>query len=98
MTKLEVGQRLWYVPRERGQPHEVTVGKVGLHIDGGEYSSPGRCYLSREEWEVEDATRRAWNGLRVEVTNRPPAPEGVSPEAIREAAALLRLPIDQPGG
>jgi hypothetical protein len=30
MTKLEVGQKLWFVPNERrGKPYETTVTKVG---------------------------------------------------------------------
>lgn len=55
--------------RYMGEPREVTITKVGrkwltldnrhraavdgLTLDGGEYMSPGVCYLTRQEWEIE---------------------------------------------
>lgn len=38
-----------------------------LEVDGGNYSSPGRCYLSREAWELERKTERALDDFKVEV-------------------------------
>ncbi len=38
-----------------------------LEVDGGNYSSPGRCYLSREAWEEEKLLRAAWREFQRDV-------------------------------
>lgn len=66
--------------RHSGEPREVTITKVGrkwltlnngyraavdgLALDGGEYSSPGVCYLTREAWGalLAAATKPVVNG------------------------------------
>lgn len=95
------------------RPHEVEVVSVGrkwigvsdghridkdtLEADGGKYSSPGRCYLSREEWERIQGIRDAWSQLRRDVNRHYTAPGGVSAEAIKQARALLGL-REEPAG
>lgn len=111
--KLTVGQKLWYVPREKRnvwQAREVTVEKIGRkwasishgrridledwRVDGGQYSSPGRCYSSKEAWDAERARNMIWRTLRDNIDHTPP--EGITTDAIRQAAALLgiQLPSD----
>ncbi len=57
----------------------VEVGKVGrqwakigfngrvnlttLHVDGGIYSSPGRCYLTDKEYLDEQERQRCWDSI-----------------------------------
>lgn len=58
-----------------------------LWLDGGEYSSPGRCWLSREEYEDYRAADIAWNALFYQQhRSRPPS---VTAAAIREAGRSL---------
>ena len=101
--KLEVGQKLWYVPSENnGRSREIIIESVGrkwvkarfigkidintLQVDGGKYSSPGKCYLSKEEYESYVNLCSAWRDL---VTDLPlySLPKGMTQEkidAIRE--------------
>lgn len=103
---LVVGQKLWYVPSDkRGQPHAVTVLKVGrkwadldyarrrisiktLRADGGQYSSPGRCYLSQAEYEAEVALDKAWTKFRDLVYHRSRKPD-IRISQIENAARAL---------
>jgi hypothetical protein len=102
---LTVGQELWLVP-DRGLARAVKVVKVGrkwadldnrgrvdmatMALDGGEYSSPGRCYLSRDEHDREVELRIAWAyfaGLVCDHRRTPP--EGVSVSQIENAQRAL---------
>lgn len=91
--------------RRHAPLEEVAVVKVGrvwmtlsngkradvktLVVDGGKYSSPGRCWLNKEERESELAARKAWQSLKARMGHA--APEGVSAESIERAAKLLGL-------
>ena len=86
---------------------EMTVGKVGrkwaklsagyrintsdLTIDGGNYSSPGRAYLSRADFEAELENEKTWSSFRNEVEKlwRPK----ISASVIRQAAELLGMEL-----
>lgn len=94
-------QRKWQ------QPKEVTVLKVGRKwaqldnneridletfiADAGQYSSPGRCYLSQEEYEAKVTIGSAWSNLKRSIDYKSP-PDGVTVEDIEAARQLLRLP------
>ena len=89
----------------RGTPSEVTVTSIGrrwigirgnqridritLEVDGGIYSSPGRCYFSRADWEAEDAADEAWSALRQHLLRSRPA--GITVDAIKAVGCLLGL-------
>lgn len=93
--------------RDRGT--EVTVIKVGrkwadlnrgiprisiqtMQADGGQYSSPGRCYLSRDEWLAEITLNAIWRDFASRIGGQSP-PDGVTEDAIRQAAELLHIPM-----
>jgi hypothetical protein len=94
-------------------PVEVTVEKVGrkwaaisnrrrigigdLAADGGQYSSPGRCYLSREEYDGKVRAESAWRALSRAIDQRWNPPEGVSVAKIEAAAKMLGLTLDAEG-
>lgn len=89
----------------RDKPHEITVGKVGrrwaetgyrlridvetLEADGGKYSSPGRCWITREAWQAEQSRQAAWSDLKEKMNRSWSAPDGVSIDAIHKARAFL---------
>jgi hypothetical protein len=104
---IEVGQELYYVPRDgRQKPYSVTVTKVGRKwaetssrglrfgvsdfiVDGGNYSSPGRVYLSEADWIVERDRRAAWVEFRSKVDRLYSCPEHLTEADINALLAAL---------
>lgn len=92
--------------RRSGAPFATTVTKVGrkwaelachyridlstLIADGGNYTSPGRCYLRKEDWEAQVRLETAWDALRVIVNRNYSPPAGLSQEAIEEIICKIR--------
>lgn len=64
-------------------------------VDGGNYSSPGRCHISREAWKAETERRRLWDGLFQPRYGGPPAT--VTTDAIYQAASLLGIELPARG-
>ena len=91
-----------------GKAHWVEVTKVGrkwLHygfgsracknslvVDGGDYSSPGQCYRTEEEYIERKAHNIVWGRFRSEIlhSHSPVATR----EAIEKAAALLGIELN----
>lgn len=87
----------------KGKSEMVRITKIGrrwiglsnghradastLWADGGKYSSPGRCFLSRDSREEERNRDAAWTALRNKMSFR--SPEQVSAADIAQAARLL---------
>lgn len=94
-----------YSESRQGAPREVEIVKVGrkwlelsnryrvdretLCADGRGYSSPGRCHLSKEEYEQRVSRTRAWESMRRRVMERWQPHEGVDVAAIQQAERLL---------
>lgn len=88
-----------------GKPREVTIEKVGrkwltlsnayrvsvddLTIDGGNASSPGRCYLSEQEHRDAVELDEAWRKFGHKVFNRYVVPDGVTVEMIKQIRVML---------
>ena len=86
-------------------PQIVRVEKVGhkwihtsngkrlyrdsLPVDGGSFSSPGRCYLHLQDFQNERAHSIAWGALKKAMSDQNRAPEGVSTDQILQAMRLL---------
>lgn len=89
----------------RGTPHEAKIQGLGrkwatldngerinistLLADGGQYFSPGRCYLSKEAYEAELAVCKAWNEFRNTVSRCYSPPEAVTLNQIHNAHRAL---------
>jgi hypothetical protein len=87
------------------EPRGVTVTKVGrtwaqldnrhridvdtLVADGGDHSPPGRCYLSKKEYDEKVARERAWSDLKRAIMQYQGVPPGVTAGDIAEARRLL---------
>lgn len=92
----------WYRDREGRPLGPYKVTKVGrawiylgaryrfdrdLHIDGGRFASPGRVYLSEQDYCDECERKTAWRAFADLVKYQPPPK--VSVETIEQARALL---------
>lgn len=91
----------------RSTEREVKVIKVGrvwaetsgyrrislqtLTADGRGYSSPGRCWLSREAWEADKAESAAWNAFRDIIKDCRDRPSGATPHRLAQAAFIFGL-------
>jgi hypothetical protein len=91
----------------RGNPYKVTVEKVGrkwayigsrlridietMWADGGEYSSPGRCYFSQEDHAREVSLIAAWHSFRQKLDHFHYPPKGIDESIINHVIKALRL-------
>ena len=62
---------------------------TSLQVDGGSFSSPGRCYLHLQDFQNERAHSIAWGALKKAMSDQNRAPEGVSTDQILQAMRLL---------
>lgn len=58
-------------------------------IDGGQDTSPGRCWISKEVYEAELSRQKAWIVLYEMVWPKYRAPDGISTDAINSMIELL---------
>ena len=87
-----------------GTPHFVTILKVGrkwlscrrmrvdkdsLNVDGNGYASPGKCWLSKEEYEQYSALNKAWADFRRKVDEQRQPSKGLSVDDIQGVIQLL---------
>lgn len=103
--KLEVGQKLWYVPSENnGRSREIIIESVGrkwvkarfigkidintLQVDGGQYISSGKCYLSKEEYDNYVLLQSSWEELARKIPLRN-LPKGMTLEKIDMVSRLI---------
>lgn len=88
------------------QQSEVAVTKVGrkyadlnsgdrlildtMTIDGGQYTSPGKCYLSKDVYDASEGATLAWRNLKNSMGGWD-VPAGVTVADIEAARALLKV-------
>ena len=60
-----------------------------LIADGGVYSSPGRYWLTQEEYEDERKLYLAWHAFRTDIATIYKLPEDLTIEAIQDARKRL---------
>lgn len=61
-----------------------------MEVDGGQYSSPGKIWMSREDYEADSRIQGEWGYLGRDVYFGKPAP-GLTLDDIAQARKLLRL-------
>jgi len=74
--------------------YEGRVDIETLALDGGNYTSPGRCYGSRAEWEESSALGKAWAQFHRDLGYEPNP--GVTAEDLAKVRELLRMPPSPP--
>ena len=91
--------------KRRGEPREVTVEKSGRVwatlsngmrcdksgcVDGGQYNSPGHCYVSREAYEFDQSRLTAWRKFKCGLEHKK-MPAALTIEALAQIAASLEI-------
>ena len=71
------------------------IDKDTLWLDGGQHSSPGRCWLSREAYEESKAIEAAMRRLQEQIRYGRVVEPDVTLADIQAAAALLRVDISE---
>jgi hypothetical protein len=103
---FKVGQNLWFVsPLSHLTDCEVTVQKAGRvwatldnfmrcdasgGVDGGGFTSPGHCYVNRDEYQLEQARQEAWSSFKRSL-ERKQMPESLTLEALEQIAGSLEI-------
>lgn len=72
----------------RGWPR---IDKNTLWADGGDYGSPGRCYLSEAHYRESEALQALWRDFSRRLSSTPPG--GLTEARLREIAAEWAVPI-----
>jgi hypothetical protein len=70
--------------------NRVAIGQTA--VDGGVYSSPGRIYASRAEYDHAAILAAAWSAFRARVSAHHTPPSCIGMEDLRSACAALRFP------
>ena len=88
VTVTKVGRK-WAEISERG----YRVDLVSLMVDGGQHSSPARCFLSQEAHVAEYYREACWKAMRNHFTHKWNAPNGLLIEQIKVAAMALGVEL-----
>jgi hypothetical protein len=90
-TVTSVGRK--WATLDTSQYGRDRISLETLAVDGGDYVSPGQCWLSREDWVVATLADTLWQQFRksIEYGRRP---NGITAEAIQQAAELLGVKLE----
>jgi len=108
---MKVGDKLYFVYYDRscGYLEVVKVGRVWAYLsngyridlktlrsDGGNYSSPGRAWKSKEEYDASYAKDKLWLIFRILVREVKVDNDFTSKQIVK-AAAALGIDLDEKG-
>jgi hypothetical protein len=81
---LKIGRK-WATVEETGYGDQCNLESGWINHPG--YSSPGRCWPSKEAWETERQRQAEWNNLQRRLTRSPP--DHLSLDDIKALTATL---------
>jgi hypothetical protein len=82
VTVEKVGRKWAYID------HNERVDIKTMWVDGGQYSSPGKCYPSKEAYDNMVACQTEWSGLIDWMNRRDPT---VSLDVLYEVKRILKV-------
>lgn len=65
------------------------INKETLFADGGQYTSPGQCYLSKDDYERSALRAQRWDTLRAKISRTWDAPDHLDTPAINEIIRMI---------
>lgn len=90
----KIGRKWVYVKHTEGGYDKGRIGIDDLRMDGGDYTSPGECYISKESYEKEKHRNVVWerilNSIRYSA-----CPKNMSIEKLNEFAELLGVDLTE---
>lgn len=87
LITIEKVGRVWMTSSNLGR---MRINKKTLCIDGGEYASPGKCWISESDYHQHNELSSAWQDLRYRMENyRYTLPDEITVDKIRQAVSLL---------
>ena len=89
VTVAKIGKRWATLDKPMHRPERIDMET--WEMDGGQYTSPGRCYASREAYEAHMALKAAWENFAKRLSAWNP-PDGVDLEWIEAAHERLGIP------
>ena len=89
VTITKIGRRWLTVSSMNGLNERID--KDSLWVDGGEYMSPGRCYLSEADYYTSVALDKSWTRLLNDLSYPYTRPTGVTKDQIVQVRVLLGL-------
>lgn len=90
LVVTKVARKWVSLARARFPNHNVYRVPVDCnYVDGGEYSSPGRVWASKEEAEAHQELRSEWAAFLREAAYAQP-PKGMTKEEIARLRAMLK--------
>lgn len=67
-----------------GPPRDCGRFQIdGSHLDGGQWSSPGRVWPSKEAWETYRDLEKAWSDFRMNISRTYHMPEHLTGDDIK---------------
>ncbi|MCP3680295.1 MAG: hypothetical protein GY782_08620 [Gammaproteobacteria bacterium] len=88
VTITKVGRKWVCLNHPTWKPYRFD--KDTMQVDGGDWSSPAKCYLNKEAYESEKKLNNAWAELQDLILHSRPS-KGVTLEDINKAKELLRF-------
>ena len=89
VTVEQVGRKWAYLDKF----NKSRIYIASLKVDGGEYSSPGQCYLSKEDYEKEREFYQTFAKFKSKVASL--YAKKVTLESIAEAAKILKIDMGE---
>lgn len=82
-----------YVDNKGKLYSELRFDHETLYVDNGGYSSPGRCYFTKEEYDAECLLNLAWSNFSSAIRNQYRLQENVTLDQIQAAAKVLGIDL-----
>ena len=89
VVRVQKVGRKWVTLGDHWFPDRYRVKVDEVAVDGGDYSSPGRLWNSKQECREYRELEREWKALRNALTRD--MPESLTLESLNEAKRLLGL-------
>jgi hypothetical protein len=87
VTVAKIGHK--WITLEGRRP--IRIDRKTMYADGGVYTSPGRCYLSKAEYEAEERRRDRWRLIANRAGNIWNKPDHITDADLDDLERILRV-------